>query len=202
MRRLELQRRFTLTEILVVVAIIALLAVMTIPALAPMIKERSVESAISNVQGAVYKARSLAAKANLTYSISFNTIDTYQHMLVIYDSDLSQTTGNVIDVPILLPEGAAFETNDGPYVSGKAFKISNGQCGSDAYLAISPMGETAGSGLTTAGAGIYCLTIVDRENPSVAVADKFDPTSDSSTIPDGFIFRLFRVLKLTGELYR
>ena len=74
--------------------IMVLLSAIMLPMVAPLVKNKALDTSVRTITGAVYKARSLAAMHNSNYFVSFNTYNALENMVVIYDSD---STGKVAD---------------------------------------------------------------------------------------------------------
>ncbi len=159
MRRARARSAFTLTELLVVIGIIAMLTLMTLPVLGPLIKGKALDGSVSRLQGAIFKARSLAARANANYYLSFNTLDANKHMMVIYQDymksntlielgGLSDTQWNsawssdktlmLVDQAIPLETGTVFAKDDPG--SAEDF-IPDDKYGKDRILCFTPTGE-------------------------------------------------------------
>ena len=75
-------KRFTLTELLVVVTIILILVAIATPAMAPLMRSRRIDKAVSTVIATVREARFLAATGR-PMKLRFSTIDSR-----IYITDL------------------------------------------------------------------------------------------------------------------
>lgn len=91
------QQGFTLTELMVVVGLMVLLTAMTVPSLSKMFADRAIETAISKVQGQIYRARSMAARNNLNYAISFNTVSKLRNAMYIYSQRAVKTGSGEYD---------------------------------------------------------------------------------------------------------
>ena len=70
----EFQRGFTLLEALVVIALIALLTTMTIPALGRMLREYRLNAETREVLAAMTVARMKATSSNFNYTFSYDTV--------------------------------------------------------------------------------------------------------------------------------
>ena len=118
------RRAFTLTELLVVVGIIAMMAALTTAAVLPMLEGRSLRNGARAVQALLYQARTYAAVNRAKANLVFYTAD--QSMLLSNDAD-----GLAIDKRAFLPRGVKF-ADDPPVtaVSGGTIEVSFGSTGS------------------------------------------------------------------------
>lgn len=71
-RRHSGRRAFTLVELLVVMAIVVLLASLTVIAVAPFLKGRSLSAGARTVQGMIYQARAHAVTQGLSTTVYFD----------------------------------------------------------------------------------------------------------------------------------
>jgi prepilin-type N-terminal cleavage/methylation domain-containing protein len=84
-----MRRGFTLTELLVVMGIMVLMAAFLVPVVGPMFANRALDGSVNVLTGQIYKARSLAAATGATYYLTFNTVRRTQHMTVMYWGELA-----------------------------------------------------------------------------------------------------------------
>ena len=135
MRRHAKQARgrtaFTLTELLVVVGIIALVASLTTAAVLPMLEGRSLRNGARTVQSLLYQARAYAAVNRAKTNLVFYTTD--QSMLLSNDAD-----GAAIDKRAFLPRGVKFA--DDPPVTAASGGVTVVAFGSTGSLDTTAMG--------------------------------------------------------------
>ena len=116
--RHNVRRAFTLTEMLVVVAIILVIASIAVASVIPFLKGRRLAAATRSIQAAVLRARGYAA-TNRT-SATLKVFPGYDK-LVVYETELAARTasspdshkGQRVMEPISVPEAINFWTGNG-----------------------------------------------------------------------------------------
>jgi len=94
------QRGFTLTELLVVIGIIALVSVITVPAMVPFLRGQRLRAGARTVQSAILAARTQAIRRRAVYHVQFD--HTNQKMTI---ADLNS---NLFGKEIHLPDTVSF----------------------------------------------------------------------------------------------
>jgi prepilin-type N-terminal cleavage/methylation domain-containing protein len=202
---------FTLTELLVVMAIIAIMTMMTLPVVAPIYKNKALDTSVSKVQNVILKARSLAATTGKTYYVAFNTMDDSKNLMIIYsscyyngstfttinplnwDSTWGTATGRkrmIADKPVFLDPQTKFDESN----------ILPDYCGYDLYMIISPTGQvTIPSALIDETTGSTGSEQFKQPNHVDDGYYKIIITDGATTDPDT---REMGIMKLTGELVK
>lgn len=107
----ESRRAFTLTELLVVVGIMALMASMTVVAVAPMLKGHSLRSGASVVKGLLQQVRSYAVNRRQPTRIVFE-VDEGRMIVESHAIEDGWAEAGRVDKPRFLPKGVNFKEFD------------------------------------------------------------------------------------------
>jgi prepilin-type N-terminal cleavage/methylation domain-containing protein len=93
-------RGFTLIELLVVVAIVAIMAATSLPAIGTYIRNYRIKAAAQVVAGVMQSARSKAIMGNANNGVSFVTVDADSYRWVDEDKLAGEQLGSLSDLPI------------------------------------------------------------------------------------------------------
>ena len=104
--------RFTLTELLVVIGIMALMAALTTAAVAPMLQGRRLESGARTIKSLVARARSYAILHRTQTLMSF---DPGEKSIQVY-AGTTKSPSNRIQEPVFLPAGVDFNRDNANFV--------------------------------------------------------------------------------------
>ena len=107
-------RGFTLLEMLVVVAIVAIMAAVSLPSIGTYIRNYKIKGASQEVAGEVTSARSKAIMSNTNAGVSFVAVDADSYRWVHEDLAAGEQLGLLKDLPIGIRFVASGTANAGP----------------------------------------------------------------------------------------
>lgn len=109
-------RGFTLLEMLVVVAIVATMAAVSLPSIGTYIRNYKIKGASQEVAGEVTSARSKAIMSNTNAGVSFVAVDADSYRWVHEDMAAGEQLGLLKDLPIGIRFVASGTANAGPSI--------------------------------------------------------------------------------------
>jgi prepilin-type N-terminal cleavage/methylation domain-containing protein len=109
-------RGFTLLEMLVVVAIVAVMAAVSLPSIGTYIRNYKIKGASQEVAGEVTSARSKAIMTNANAGVSFVTVDADSYRWVHEDLAVGEQLGLLKDLPSGIRFVASGTANAGPSI--------------------------------------------------------------------------------------
>lgn len=186
---------FTLTEMLVVISIMAIMAMMMLPTIAPLYRDRAITASVSKVQGAIMKARSLAAQHNAVYYLAFTYFNDRPNMVVIYTNDYDPTANGwsanwttaadrkkmLAAPPVLLDERTKFN-----------FSVTQEIVGEECYFKMMPNGEIIRGG--TYADLTKCVKILPSRVNQIKIYEAGGG--------DDAKFETINIMMLTGSMYK
>ncbi len=105
---------FTLLELLVVMAIIAILTAMSMPAISGYLKGARLKGGARQIVSALRMARQLAITKRDIYSVDFNTGN--RQFWVEWDNQTSGSVDTLVDEIRTLPDTINFDSSQGTYL--------------------------------------------------------------------------------------
>jgi type II secretion system protein H len=139
---------FTLLEVLVVVAIVMIMAAVSLPAISQYIRNYKIRAAAQEVAGEVQSARSKAIMTNTNAGVSFVTVDADSYRFVQEDLAPAEQLSPVRDLPTGIRFEASGTTNAGPSLR---FQRLGGFCNPEAGGTCAPAVATVCDGSEGAG---------------------------------------------------
>jgi prepilin-type N-terminal cleavage/methylation domain-containing protein len=94
------QRGFTLVEMLIVVAIVAIMAAVSLPSIGTYIRNYKIKGATSEVAGELQSARSKAVMTNTNRGVSFVAVDADSYRWVQEDLPAGEQLGPLKELPL------------------------------------------------------------------------------------------------------
>jgi prepilin-type N-terminal cleavage/methylation domain-containing protein len=147
---------FTLIEMLIVVAIIAVMAAVALPSIGQYIRNYKIRSAAQAVAGELQRARGKAISTNTNSGVSFFVVDSDSYRFVQEDVTGVEPRSTLYDLPIGVSFVVATAPNSGPSIR---FNRLGGYCnpgvGSCAGAFVDPCGVDAARCTTNAGSNFF-----------------------------------------------
>jgi hypothetical protein len=173
----------------------SIMAMMMLPTIAPIYRDKAIKASISRVQGALMKARSLAAINNENYYIAFTYFNDKPNIVNIYMTDpdaganawgaynwdAAGRKAIMAEKPYQLDERIKFE-----------FNIDKSMAGEECYLIVKPTGEMEVKGLNQTDAE-SCLPEYQPGLVKIVIGESGIADSDSS--------KAIMLMLVTGSFY-
>jgi type II secretion system protein H len=183
---------FSLVEMLIVIAIIAIMAAVAIPNIAGYLRNYKVRGAAQQVAGEMQQARAKAIMGNVNAGITFAIVDADSYRFVSDDALLA----NPVDTPYVgalheLPEGVRFVSGATGVTSlrfnrmGATCAPGVGTCGAVFPQAFCQATETARCATVPVGAGTFYLSTVTPTVWTATVRDTLTGVQRTITITPG-----------------
>lgn len=183
---------FTLVEMIIVVAIIAILAAVAIPNIAGYLRNYKVRGAAQQVAGEMQQARAKAIMGNVNAGMTFVIVDADSYRFVSDDALLASPADNpYVGALHELPEGVRFVSSATGIASvrfnrmGAACAPGAGSCGAAFPQAFCAATETARCATAPVGGATFYLSTVSATVWTATVRDPLTGVQRTITVSPG-----------------